>query len=1079
MRARVSLFYRITLILVVVLAFACVFLYQGSYVLKSSAAGEEVSVARPSNSGKLHVDGVNLCGENGEAVQLRGISTHGLTWYPEYIDKDVFCELADDWNCNLIRLAMYSEVYCNGEKKESLRLMEKGIEAAIAADMYVLVDWHVLNDKDPNINKDEALEFFDHISSKYSQYPNLIFEICNEPNGDTTWDDITRYSNELIPVIRKNMEDSVIIIGTPNYDRNLVPAIQRPIKYDNVMYSLHFYAASHYDDLFDELVNARESGLPVFVTECGISSESGDGTVDKENAIRWFEYLTENNIGFTVWNLSDKQETSSFFRARSKISIPIKDEILTGTGKWIRELIRGTKPSEIPAFDEEFERDKPNAINTFISRSVTEDGFIQIDRWGIYALISLLIMAAALLTKDVYRTFFRNKWTTFYDAYTKEELAGWSKNNKNDIIYAKMLLLVSVFYTLIYLIWRITGSIPFESGPLAVTASVLLLIVEIIGFIESVALYVNLLGLKNHPLPEIADDEYPDVDIFIATYNEGEDILMKTINGCKHLKYPDKNKVHIWVCDDNRRSSMRELARSMGVGYFDRPDNKGAKAGNLNNALAKTSSPYVVTLDSDMIVKSDFLLKTIPYFIDVEKRNQGKKEEDKIHLGLLQSPQCFYDRDVFQHALYSERRAPNEQDFFYRTIEVAKTTTNSVIYGGSNTVISRQALEDIGGFYTESITEDFATGMLIEAKGYVSMAIAEPLASGQTPHTFKEHIKQRSRWGRGVIVTARKLKLIRRKDINLAQKLSYLSSVIYWYSPMKNMIYMLSPIVFATFGIPVLKCNWLELLVFWFQMYMIQDITLRVISKNTISTKWSGIYETSTMPGLFMPILKESLGITMSTFKVTDKSAKPVKQSLDIKEMLPFIILTVLSVAGIIRVITIFESLQIVSLLILLFWMIRNLYFLIMAMFLIDGRESDAEPVEVIDAEPVEVKILHGKGKGETSYGVTTRLTEHSIRVFLDEGEGVYRGASVEVTIDNGEYRVVFDGTVTHVHLSKDGSKANYSIEILDLGNYKEEYLQILFDRIPSLPQSLQRDFGIVSHLWQNIVHRVARARQS
>lgn len=119
--------------------------------------------------------------------------------------------------------------------------------------------------------------------------------------------------------------------------------------------------------------------------------------------------------------------------------------------------------------------------------------------------------------------------------------------------------------------------------------------------------------MKVHPLPEIAEDAYPDVDVFIATYNEPTDLLERTVNGCVHLKYPDPKKVHIWICDDNRRSEMRALAEKMGVGYFDRPDNKGAKAGNLNHALSLTTAPYVVTLDADMIPRSDFLLKTIPY----------------------------------------------------------------------------------------------------------------------------------------------------------------------------------------------------------------------------------------------------------------------------------------------------------------------------------------------------------------------------------------------------------------------------------------------------------------------------------
>lgn len=483
----------------------------------------------------------------------------------------------------------------------------------------------------------------------------------------------------------------------------------------------------------------------------------------------------------------------------------------------------------------------------------------------------------------------------------------------------------------------------------------LLLAVEVLGFAESLILFHGLFRMRPHPLPEIPEDAWPEVDVFIATYNEPVELLRRTVNGCTHMRYPDPAKVHIWVCDDKRRPEMRRLAEEMGVGYFDRPDNKDAKARNLNHAMARTSAPYIVTLDADMIPRNDFLLKTIPYFVDALRR-------DEMHpLGLLQTPQCFYQPDVFQYALYSEKRAPNEQDFFYRTIEPAKTSSNSVIYGGSNTVLSRKALEEIGGFYTGSITEDFATGLLIESAGWLSLALPEPLASGQTPHSFREHIKQRIRWGRGVISTAKKLNIRSRRGLTREQRLSYWSSVIYWYSPIKNLIYMLSPLLFAVFGQPVFRCGWLDLAVFWLPMFVMQDVKLRFNSHGTISQRWSGIYETSVMPSLLIPILKESLGISLSTFQVTDKSGKTKGHAIDRRSMLPFLILILLSVFGIVRVLLLFDRMQLVSMLILLFWLLRNLYIL------------------------------------------------------------------------------------------------------------------ILYDRIPTLPQSYQRDFGSLSHLWQNIACRVAR----
>ena len=620
-----------------------------------------------------------------------------------------------------------------------------------------------------------------------------------------------------------------------------------------------------------------------------------------------------------------------------------------------------------------------------------------------------------------------------------------------------------------YLLWRLRYSLPLSKGVIAIISSVSLLIVEILGFFESLIMYKGFMNLKVYDTPKISDEEYPDVDIFIATYNEPAELLTKTVNGCKHLDYPDKDKVHIWLCDDNRRSEIRKLAEEMGVGYFDRPDNKGAKAGNLNHALSLTSAPYVVTLDADMIVRSCFLLKTIPFFVDAQKHYDEKK---KIRLGLLQTPQCFYDPDVFQYALYSENNAPNEQDFFYRAIEVAKTSDNSVIYGGSNTVISRAALEAIGGFYTETITEDFATGMLIESAGFVSLALSEPLASGTVPKTYQEHIKQRTRWGRGVISTARQLHLLSRKGLTLSQKLSYWSSVVYWYSPLKNLIYMIAPLMYAVFNIPVFICNWSELLVYWLPMFIMQDIILRALSNNSVSTKWSGIYETSVMPFLLIPMIKESFGVTLRSFKVTDKSGNRSIKNKDTKSMRPFVILLILHILGFARIIWLLCKVPSVGLITIIFWIVRNTYLIIMALFLIDGRELDKENVKVKDGEMVRVT----EPDGSVYEGITTLMTEHNMNLFLDDARDLNIGEYVTVEIDTEKYHVSLKCVVTDTVISNYTDQRTHRLEIMDFGDDRFEYLQILYDRIPTLPQSLRRDFGITRHLWRNIACRIERS---
>ena len=1013
--------------------------------------------ARPSTNGQLTVSGTYLVDQSGQPVILKGISTHGLTWFPEYISSEYFELLSKEWDCNMIRLPMYTDIYCE-DHEPSLSILKNGIQYAIDSDMYVLVDWHILNDYDPNMNLDEAMAFFEEMSKEYAGVPNIIYEICNEPNQSCDWEDVYTYCEKIIPIIQKNSPGTVIVIGTPDYDRALIPAVRRPVPFDNVMYVLHFYAATHYESLQATLLEALDHDLPVFISECGISEASGDGKVDYENAALWFNILHDHGISYAIWSFSDKNESSAMIKAKYEPENPLTDNDLTPVGLWVKDLVSGKNPDEIPVYASS---ENTDSIWFKISHLLSSEDLKAINEWPGSAKIVLCILIVSSVLFALARAIVRKKYKTYTLSYESVSARRKHRFEKLFSILRCIVLVLSLFFSMMYLYWRVRYSIPTKAGIIAIVCNIILLIVEIFGFIESFILYSNLISLRSFALPEIDDSEYPDVDIFIATYNEPTDLLQKTINACNHLIYPDKSKVHIWVCDDNRRKEMRALAESMNVGYFDRPDNSGAKAGNLNHAMGLTNSPLIVTLDADMIVKSDFLMKTVPYFAQARK--------DDVKLGLLQTPQCFYEPDIFQYALYSEKNAPNEQDFFYRTIEVAKTSTNSVIYGGSNTVLLRQALEDVGGFYTGSITEDFATGLLVEANGYVSLGLSEPLASGKTPDTFKDHIKQRIRWGRGVISTARKLHICRIKGLSLFQRLSYWSSVVYWYSPIKCLAYMLSPLVFALFGVPVFECTITDLLLFWFPMFIMQDLCLRVYSQNSVSLKWTGIYETSVMPFLFFPVLKELFGISTSTFAVTDKTRVAGKKEVDLKSMVPFIVLIVMSIAGMIRMIFMIDGFESLGFVILAFWIIRNLYLLIMSLFLIDGREMEQEDVKVVDADLASMT----DSDGNTYDGITTTMSNHYIRVYLDEAANLRVGDGVDVNVEHNGFNATVKGVITGITELKNSDSVVYSTEILDYMGNENEFNQVLYDRIPSLPQSLVSDYGIITHLVRIIAHRI------
>ena len=189
--------------------------------------------------GKISVSGTDLVDKNGEKFQLYGMSTHGIAWYPKYVSYPTFKTLREDWNTNCVRLAMYTDEnlgYCsNGDKEELKELVRSGVEYADRLGMYVIIDWHILNDHDPNVYKDEAISFFSEMSELYKDHDNILYEICNEPNTTADWGAVKSYAEEVIPVIRGNDGDDVIIVGTPSWCQELDKALADPLDYDNLM----------------------------------------------------------------------------------------------------------------------------------------------------------------------------------------------------------------------------------------------------------------------------------------------------------------------------------------------------------------------------------------------------------------------------------------------------------------------------------------------------------------------------------------------------------------------------------------------------------------------------------------------------------------------------------------------------------------------------------------------------------------------------------------------------------------------------------------------------------------------------
>lgn len=608
--------------------------------------------------------------------------------------------------------------------------------------------------------------------------------------------------------------------------------------------------------------------------------------------------------------------------------------------------------------------------------------------------------------------------------------------------------------SVIYILWRLFFTLPINAGIVALIAGIALFLSEFISMLEAVIHYICMSKDKTPEFPVIAEADYPHVDVLIATHSEEADLLFKTINGCKHMDYPGKSKVHIYLCDDNNRPEIAKLARDMGVGYFGLSDNKLAKAGNLNHALSKTDSPLIVTFDADMIPRSNFLMETVPYFslpkMIFDHGEWRKRTEEEINpdykIGFVQTPQSFYNPDLFQFNFFAENSIPNEQDYFFKEVNVGRNSSNSAIYAGSNTVISRQALEEVGGIRTKTITEDFATGIDIQSKGYTCFAVDQVLASGLAPDDFPNLLKQRQRWGRGCVQTIRSFKFLFGK-LPFASKLSYLSCLLYWWTFLRRIVYILSPILFTVFGVLVVKTDIWGILLIWLPSYLIYNHSLRLVSGKVRDQKWSNIVDTILCPYMILPILAETFGIRMKKFSVTNKE-KTVSRSAKIIYAIPHMILLAASMVGI------YFSVEHMLLykntlgLVVLFWLCMNTYFLAMAIFFLLGRINYRSSERFRAEIPITFSVGTRKVKG-----ITCDISENGLAFITDFPEFLYGIVTFE--LQDGKWGAQVPGEI--VHVSKVENKWRYSVKLVGLSfEEKQNYDQIVFDRVPTLATEIK-----------------------
>jgi cellulose synthase (UDP-forming) len=444
---------------------------------------------------------------------------------------------------------------------------------------------------------------------------------------------------------------------------------------------------------------------------------------------------------------------------------------------------------------------------------------------------------------------------------------------------------------LAYLAFRLVATLSLDTVPNTIF-SILFFVSEVFVHLRIALGNLSLLRLTDRSseadesVSIVEAREYvPRVDVFVPTYSEPVEMLERSIIGCQAMDYPHKT---IWLLDDQRRPAMRDLARKLGCCYLDRPDNAHAKAGNLNHALERSEGELVLCFDADFIPTRDFLQRTVGFFRDPK-------------VALVQTPQNFFNEDAVQRNLGLEQVLEDEQKLFFRTLQPGRDSYNAIVCHGTCWVGRRSALEEVGGIPTETITEDWATSIRLQAAGYKLLYLNEALSAGLSADTCGEFVQQRSRWAQGTLQALfASTNPLRIHGLTWQQRLLHFSGILYYAGSVINLFNLLAPLLYLFFGVFILRMNVAEMIFFRLPFTIGYYMLYSWLTLRTRSALWTEFYDAFLAPSMAVTVLRTFWKPFGRGFRVTDKTQRPKRVSLNRRVATPFLVLILLHVAGLV-----------------------------------------------------------------------------------------------------------------------------------------------------------------------------------
>lgn len=443
-----------------------------------------------------------------------------------------------------------------------------------------------------------------------------------------------------------------------------------------------------------------------------------------------------------------------------------------------------------------------------------------------------------------------------------------------------------------YLAWRIFSTLNL-TDPLSGTFSLLLLSMELVMVTGSVIQMTLLLRLSDRrPQAEqlqntVTSGQYkPTVDVFIPTYDEPAFILRRTVIGCQAMDYPHKT---VYLLDDTRRPEIRALADELGCEYFTRPDNRHAKAGNLNHAIAHTQGELIVSFDADFVPTRNFLWRTVGFFQDPQ-------------VGLVQTPQSFYNPDPIARNLGLEGILTPDEEVFYRQIQPMRDGAGGVVCSGTSFVVRRSALEATGGFVTESLSEDYFTAVRLAAHGNQVIYLDEKLSAGLAAETIASHVAQRIRWARGTLqaffIESNPLTI---RGLTPLQRLAHLEGLLHWFSSIPRIVFLFMPLVYTFFRVIPIQATAEEVLYFFLPFYAVQLTVFSWLNFRSRSAILADVYTLVLVFPLAATVIQALLNPFSKGFKVTPKGINSDRFLFNWKLAWPLLITLGLSIISLWR----------------------------------------------------------------------------------------------------------------------------------------------------------------------------------